>query len=56
MTVPLPAGKWTKRLDSADHRWSGPGCAAPDEVTSEGEATIDLASRNVLVLTRHATS
>jgi maltooligosyltrehalose trehalohydrolase len=48
LALPLPAGVWTKRLDSADARWGGPGspvparlqCTAPVRLTLPGHACI----------------
>jgi maltooligosyltrehalose trehalohydrolase len=40
--IPLPEGRWTKRLDSADERWGGPGSLVPDEIISDGEAALGL--------------
>ncbi len=38
----LHEGRWTKRLDSADKRWEGPGSQVPAEIISDGEATLSL--------------
>jgi len=36
--VPLPAGRWTKRLDSAEARWRGPGSLVKEEIdVSKGD-------------------
>ncbi|MCU0562302.1 MAG: malto-oligosyltrehalose trehalohydrolase, partial [Desulfobacterales bacterium] len=32
--VPLPAGRWRKRLDSAEPQWGGPGSRLPDYGTA----------------------
>ena len=40
--IPLPEGRWTKRLDSADERWGGPGSLVPDEIISDREAALGL--------------
>jgi hypothetical protein len=31
--MPFSAGRWRKRLDSADKRWLGPGTAVPELIT-----------------------
>jgi maltooligosyltrehalose trehalohydrolase len=35
--APLPAGRWTKRVDSSDERWQGPGSALPDVLEADGD-------------------
>ncbi|HEY1377164.1 MAG TPA: malto-oligosyltrehalose trehalohydrolase [Gemmataceae bacterium] len=50
--LPLPAGMWVKRLDSAADRWRGPGARSPDRVESAGEVALPLAARNVVVYER----
>jgi maltooligosyltrehalose trehalohydrolase len=39
----IPAGRWTRLLDSADTRWAGPGGASPPELESDGSARVALA-------------
>jgi len=39
--APIPAGRWTVLIDSADTRWAGPGRAAPDHLESHG-GTVQL--------------
>ena len=43
LSIPLPAGSWTKRLDSAEEVWAGPGSAVPTTMTSDGELLLTLA-------------
>jgi maltooligosyltrehalose trehalohydrolase len=50
VTLPLPAGVWTKRLATAAERWDGPGASTPAQVTADGEATLDLAPQSCLLL------
>ena len=40
--VPLPAGRWSRLLDSADKSWNGPGASVPPLLTSAGETTLSL--------------
>ncbi len=40
--VPLPAGRWRKRLESADERWDGPGGLLPEILDSGGGAIVPL--------------
>ena len=41
-TVPLPAGCWTKLLDSGDRQWSGQGSEIPPVLVSEEGAATDI--------------
>jgi maltooligosyltrehalose trehalohydrolase len=50
--LPLPAGGWVKRLDSAADRWRGPGEKLPSRLESSGEATLPLAPQSVAVFTK----
>jgi len=42
LAMPVPAGRWQKKLDSADTRWGGQGSNAPGTLISSGEAQISL--------------
>lgn len=48
----LPAGRWRRRLDTADVRWGGPGAAAPAEVASAGACALAMAPRSCAVYAR----
>lgn len=52
IAVPLPAGSWTKRIDSAEEAWGGPGSAVPETVTSDAEESLTLAPQSFVILTR----
>lgn len=52
LTVPLPPGAWTKRLDSAEPHWNGPGSPVPARIETPGEVAIPIAGVSVLVLLR----
>jgi len=41
--APVPAGRWTLLVDSADTRWAGPGSAAPQQIDSGGTVRLTLA-------------
>ncbi|HEV2282822.1 MAG TPA: malto-oligosyltrehalose trehalohydrolase [bacterium] len=41
--IPLPAGRWTLLLDSADATWAGPGRAASEQIESGGTVRLTLA-------------
>jgi maltooligosyltrehalose trehalohydrolase len=45
LSLPLPAGHWSKVLDSSDARWGGPGSAALDKIETEGEWSCSLPPR-----------
>jgi maltooligosyltrehalose trehalohydrolase len=47
--VPIPAGRWTLLLDSADDRWAGPGRSAPEQLPSKGAAALTLAPWSFVV-------
>jgi maltooligosyltrehalose trehalohydrolase len=50
--VPLPAGRWEKRLDSTDVEWGGPGSAIAPTVDSGGDVVLELAPYAFLVWSR----
>jgi maltooligosyltrehalose trehalohydrolase len=50
--LPLPAGTWHKRLDSAERRWHGPGSSWPEVLTSPGQLHVELAAWQVVLLER----
>jgi maltooligosyltrehalose trehalohydrolase len=45
LTLPVPAGQWQKRLDSAEAQWHGPGSPTPALVMSDGEASLTLSGQ-----------
>jgi maltooligosyltrehalose trehalohydrolase len=51
VTIPLSAGTWTLRLDSADARWGGAGECAP-ELLGSGAVQLELAGRSAVVYER----
>ena len=38
--IPMPAGRWHKRLDSAEGRWQGGGSTTPEQIDTKGEVTL----------------
>lgn len=50
--LPVPAGHWRKRLDSADERWLGDGAIVPEAVLSDGLVRLSLRARSCLLLQR----
>jgi maltooligosyltrehalose trehalohydrolase len=49
MDIPFPEGRWTKMLDSADGCWQGPGGQAPDEIISNGGASLSFSPHAVVL-------
>ncbi|MBE0466953.1 MAG: malto-oligosyltrehalose trehalohydrolase [Candidatus Desulforudis sp.] len=52
VTLPVPAGRWRKRLDTADARWLGEGGAVPAELESGGEIVITISPRTCILFVR----
>jgi maltooligosyltrehalose trehalohydrolase len=50
VNLPVPAGTWQTRLNSADERWNGPGRAIPAEITSNGHVPVELSGTCCVVL------
>ncbi|MDH5695063.1 MAG: malto-oligosyltrehalose trehalohydrolase [Dehalococcoidia bacterium] len=48
--LPIAAGHWRKRLDSADEQWQGKGSTVPERLSSEGEITLSLVPRSFALL------
>ncbi|MFC1967879.1 malto-oligosyltrehalose trehalohydrolase [Chloroflexota bacterium] len=40
VTLPIPVGRWRKRLDSAEQHWEGKGCTVPEQLDSKGEGSL----------------
>jgi maltooligosyltrehalose trehalohydrolase len=51
--VPLPAGRWEKRLDSSEVEWGGPGSTLPGTIDSEGERLMELPPYAFVVFVKH---
>jgi maltooligosyltrehalose trehalohydrolase len=41
-TIPMSAGRWFKRLDSAEKRWQGEGSAIPEQLDTNGQVSLNL--------------
>ena len=39
-TIPMPAGRWHKRVDSAEERWRGEGSTIPKQLDAKGEVAL----------------
>ncbi|HEV2440056.1 MAG TPA: malto-oligosyltrehalose trehalohydrolase [bacterium] len=48
--APVPPGRWTLLLDSADPRWDGPAGTAPHQIDSGGTVRLTLAPWSFLLL------
>jgi maltooligosyltrehalose trehalohydrolase len=48
-TLPLPSGEWSKRLDSAEERWGGPGSRISKSIRSSGRVEATLSPTSCLV-------
>lgn len=51
LDLPVPAGLWRKRLDSADPKWAGGGGQVPEQLASRGAATVALKPHSAVLLT-----
>jgi maltooligosyltrehalose trehalohydrolase len=40
LTIPIPQGRWYKRLDSAEEKWGGQGSQTPATLESRGEVQL----------------
>jgi len=49
--LPFPKGNWIKRLDSTEERWQGPGSALPARIASDGQVSLALPPKTVLLFT-----
>jgi len=53
ISVPIPAGTWALRFDSADRRWDGPGSALPGPLQGDGgDVSLPLAPLSCAVYLR----
>jgi maltooligosyltrehalose trehalohydrolase len=53
-SLPVPAGRWKKLLDSSDAIWSGPGSSLPEVLQSTGRMDLELPANVLLVLAHEA--
>ncbi len=59
ITVALPEGRWTRRIDSGDCRWGGPGSGVPETLQANGPAVpapLDAAAWSVVVFLQNGAS
>jgi maltooligosyltrehalose trehalohydrolase len=50
--LPIPVGRWHKRLDSAEERWQGPGSPVAAEFEADGESALTLPPEACLLFVR----
>jgi maltooligosyltrehalose trehalohydrolase len=51
LPIEVPAGRWRKRMDSADTFWEGPGSAVADELWAEADERVEIeAAPNSMVV------
>jgi maltooligosyltrehalose trehalohydrolase len=48
--VPLPSGRWLKRLASGEARWNGPGRDLPTVLHSDGNVAVTLTKHAILIV------
>jgi maltooligosyltrehalose trehalohydrolase len=51
LSLPVPAGNWQKRLDSAESRWQGERSEVPDSIDSNGRVPFSLAAYALCLFT-----
>lgn len=52
VALPLPAGPWARRLDSAEERWQGSGSRLPEQLHSDGEVRFTIGPKAFVLFTR----
>jgi len=52
LKMPVPAGRWHKRLDSAEERWQGKGSTVPQQPDSRGEVALTLSPWAFVLFTK----
>jgi maltooligosyltrehalose trehalohydrolase len=50
VNVPLPSGRWLKRLASGEARWNGPGRDLPTVLHSDGKVSVTLTKHAFLMV------
>jgi maltooligosyltrehalose trehalohydrolase len=52
LPLPIGAGRWRRLLDSSDQQWLGPGCTAPEWITSTGMLSVTLGAQSFVLFQR----
>jgi anti-sigma factor ChrR (cupin superfamily) len=50
VNIPLPPGRWLKRLASGEKRWNGPGRDLPAVLHSDGKVSVTLTQHAFLMV------
>ena len=50
VNIPLPSGRWLKRLASGEKRWNGPGRDLPTVLHSDGKVSVTLTKHAFLMV------
>jgi hypothetical protein len=50
VNIPLPSGRWLKRLASGEKRWNGPGRDLPTVFHSDGKVSVTLTQHAFLMV------
>jgi maltooligosyltrehalose trehalohydrolase len=53
VNIPLPPGRWLKRLASGEERWHGPGPDLPTVLHSDGKVSVTLTKHAFLIVSLH---
>jgi maltooligosyltrehalose trehalohydrolase len=51
VAIPLPHGRWLKRLSSEEERWNGPGSNLPTVLHSDGKVSVTLTEHAFFIVT-----
>jgi len=54
LSLPVPAGRWRRLLDSADESWLGNGSLTPNLLRSEGQVTLALSPNAFALFAKEA--
>jgi maltooligosyltrehalose trehalohydrolase len=54
ISLPLPAGRWVKRLDSAEFPWGGPGSALPGRLPGGGPVRLPVSPKAAVLYVQEA--
>lgn len=52
VSLALPCGRWHRELDSAEERWWGPGSTVPREWDSQGEVTLVIDPKRLILMSQ----
>jgi maltooligosyltrehalose trehalohydrolase len=52
LSLPVPAGRWRKQLDSAEPSWQGSGSQIPESLDSQGDARVSIGGSALCLFAR----